>query len=130
VLVLTRKTQQQIQIGDNIRITILQVKGKSVRVGIEAPRDLRITRQDASSAAAPEATTHAAVTQVAESVAPGVAPTASNQHHRLQPYFSASPPRRSDLKTWVTRMAARRAGAAVAEVPLPLPAILAAHAAC
>jgi carbon storage regulator CsrA len=44
MLVLTRKIQQQIQIGDSIRITILQVKGNSVRVGIEAPRDVRILR--------------------------------------------------------------------------------------
>ena len=38
MLVLTRKTQQQIQIGNNIVITILHVKGQAVRVGIEAPR--------------------------------------------------------------------------------------------
>jgi len=44
MLVLTRKIQQQIQIGDNIRITVLQVKGNSVRLGIEAPRDVRVMR--------------------------------------------------------------------------------------
>jgi carbon storage regulator CsrA len=46
VLVLTRKTQQQIQIGDKITITILRVKGNSVRVGIDAPRDERIIRSE------------------------------------------------------------------------------------
>jgi carbon storage regulator CsrA len=46
VLVLTRKTQQQIQIGDNITITILRVKGNSVRIGIAAPRDARIIRSE------------------------------------------------------------------------------------
>lgn len=46
MLVLTRKTQQQIQIGNNIVITILQVKGQAVRVGIEAPRDIRVIRSE------------------------------------------------------------------------------------
>ena len=44
MLVLTRKTQQQIHIGDNITITIVRVKGQSVRVGIEAPQDVRVIR--------------------------------------------------------------------------------------
>ncbi len=44
MLVLTRKAQQQIQIGDNITITIVRVKGQSVRVGIEAPRNVRVVR--------------------------------------------------------------------------------------
>lgn len=46
MLVLTRKIQQQIQIGPNITITILQVKGQSVRVGIEAPRDVCVLRTE------------------------------------------------------------------------------------
>ena len=37
MLVLTRKTKQQIQIGPDVTITILQIKGQAVRVGIEAP---------------------------------------------------------------------------------------------
>ena len=44
MLVLTRKASQQIQIGDGIVITILQVKGNTVRVGIEAPREVRVIR--------------------------------------------------------------------------------------
>jgi carbon storage regulator CsrA len=47
-LVLTRKTQQKIQIGDNITITILQVKGQSVRVGIDAPKNVRVLRTELS----------------------------------------------------------------------------------
>lgn len=46
MLVLTRKAQEQIQIGGNIVVTILQVKGQSVRVGIEAPRDVRVIRSE------------------------------------------------------------------------------------
>jgi carbon storage regulator CsrA len=44
MLVLTRKANQQIQIGENIVITVLQIKGNSVRLGIEAPRDVRVVR--------------------------------------------------------------------------------------
>lgn len=46
MLVLTRKLQQQITVGENITITILRVSGKSVRVGIEAPRDVRVVRAE------------------------------------------------------------------------------------
>lgn len=44
MLVLSRKIQEQVRIGDNITLTILQIKGKTVRVGIEAPRDVRVVR--------------------------------------------------------------------------------------
>jgi carbon storage regulator CsrA len=46
MLVLTRKTREQIQIGENVIITILRVKGQTVRVGIEAPRDVRVLRSE------------------------------------------------------------------------------------
>ena len=46
MLVLTRKNREQIQIGDSITVTVLRVKGKSVRIGIEAPRDVRVLRTE------------------------------------------------------------------------------------
>jgi carbon storage regulator CsrA len=46
MLVLTRKLREQIRIGDDVVITILQVRGRSVRVGIEAPRDVRVLRAE------------------------------------------------------------------------------------
>jgi carbon storage regulator len=46
MLVLTRKPRQQIQLGPHITITILQVKGQAVRVGIEAPRDVCVLRTE------------------------------------------------------------------------------------
>ena len=46
MLVLTRKTKQQIQIGPHITITILQIKGQAVRVGIEAPREVCVLRTE------------------------------------------------------------------------------------
>jgi carbon storage regulator CsrA len=44
MLVLTRKLQQQIKIGPEITVTILRVKGNTVRVGVQAPRDVRVIR--------------------------------------------------------------------------------------
>ncbi len=44
MLVLTRKAQQQIRIGDDITITILRIKGQSIRVGVEAPREVHVVR--------------------------------------------------------------------------------------
>jgi carbon storage regulator CsrA len=46
MLVLSRKQQEQIKIGDQITVTIVRVKGNTVRVGIEAPRDVRVIRAE------------------------------------------------------------------------------------
>ncbi len=46
MLVLTRKSKQQIQVGPNITITILQIKGQAVRVGIEAPQNVTVLRTE------------------------------------------------------------------------------------
>jgi len=46
MLVLSRKLGEVIAIGDKIRITVVEVKGNHVRLGIEAPQDLRIYRQE------------------------------------------------------------------------------------
>lgn len=44
MLVLTRKQNQEILIGDNIKITVLRVKGNTIRLGIDAPRDINVVR--------------------------------------------------------------------------------------
>ena len=44
MLVLTRKPRQQIMIGDEIKINIVEVQGDSVRLAIDAPRTVRIYR--------------------------------------------------------------------------------------
>ena len=44
MLVLTRKTDEQILIGDDIRITLVKVRGNSVRLGIDAPKNMRVVR--------------------------------------------------------------------------------------
>jgi carbon storage regulator CsrA len=44
MLVLTRKQGEVIQIGDSITITVVRMKGKSVRLGIKAPKDFNVIR--------------------------------------------------------------------------------------
>ncbi len=50
MLVLTRKANQRIQIGEHVTITVIEVKGRYVRIGVEAPRDVRIFRGEISQA--------------------------------------------------------------------------------
>jgi carbon storage regulator CsrA len=44
MLVLTRKHQEKIRIGEHITITVLKTKGKAVRLGIEAPAEVSVIR--------------------------------------------------------------------------------------
>jgi len=44
MLVLTRKQNEKIHIGDSITITVLRMKGNAVRLGIEAPREVGVMR--------------------------------------------------------------------------------------
>lgn len=46
MLVLTRKAGEGIVIGDDIKITIVELKGGNVRIGIDAPSDKKIYRQE------------------------------------------------------------------------------------
>lgn len=46
MLVLTRKVSQSIKIGDNIEVVVLEVRGEQVRLGIRAPRDVAVHREE------------------------------------------------------------------------------------
>jgi carbon storage regulator len=46
LLVLTRRTNQSIKIGDDIEITVIEVRGDQVRLGITAPRDIAVHRKE------------------------------------------------------------------------------------
>jgi carbon storage regulator CsrA len=54
MLVLTRKLQEKITIAGNITVTVLRVKGQTVRIGIEAPREIRVVRGELPMEAAKE----------------------------------------------------------------------------
>ncbi|MDX6673497.1 MAG: carbon storage regulator [Solirubrobacteraceae bacterium] len=72
MLVLTRKSNQSIMIGDDIEVTVLSVMGEKVRIGISAPRDIPVFRkevyleiqQDRATAAAGNADVDAALTNL------------------------------------------------------------------
>lgn len=46
MLVLTRKSNQTIMIGDDIEISVLAIVGEKVRIGIQAPRDVPVFRKE------------------------------------------------------------------------------------
>lgn len=46
VLVLTRKRDESIIIGDNIKITVVDVRGDQVKIGIDAPRSISVHREE------------------------------------------------------------------------------------
>lgn len=56
MLVLTRRVGESIMIDENIRVTVVEVKGQSVRLGIAAPLTVHVTRQELCPEFAPVAT--------------------------------------------------------------------------
>lgn len=46
MLILTRRVGETLMIGDEISVTILGVKGNQVRVGVNAPRDVSVHREE------------------------------------------------------------------------------------
>jgi len=46
MLILSRKIDEQIKIGDNITLTIIEVRGDQVKIGIEAPKSVKVFREE------------------------------------------------------------------------------------
>ena len=46
MLVLSRKAEESMYIGDDIKITVLDIRGGQVRIGITAPQDIKIHREE------------------------------------------------------------------------------------
>ncbi|MDG2384189.1 MAG: carbon storage regulator [Pirellulaceae bacterium] len=53
MLVLSRKKSEKIKLGDSIEITVVRVSGNKVRIGIRAPTDVSVLRQELSVADSP-----------------------------------------------------------------------------
>ncbi|MNX82915.1 hypothetical protein D3C86_1146580 [compost metagenome] len=64
MLVLSRKPNQSIMIGDGIEVVVLEVKGDTVKIGLKAPRDVKVYRQEV----------YAEITRENERAAAAVAP--------------------------------------------------------
>jgi len=50
MLVLARRRNEGIVIGDGVTVTILEIRGNQVRLGIEAPKDVRVLREELTGA--------------------------------------------------------------------------------
>ncbi|MBR0544699.1 MAG: carbon storage regulator CsrA [Treponema sp.] len=61
MLILSRKTDQAIKIGDDITITIIDIHGDQVKIGVDAPRDVKVFRQEVFNAIKTENTAAASV---------------------------------------------------------------------
>lgn len=46
MLLLTRRPGEKLIINDNVTVTVLSIKGNQVRIGIEAPRDVKVHREE------------------------------------------------------------------------------------
>ncbi len=46
MLILSRKVDEKIKIGSDITLTIIEVKGDQVKVGVEAPKNVKVFRQE------------------------------------------------------------------------------------
>ncbi len=46
MLILTRRISESVIIGDNVKITVLGVKGNQVRLGIDAPKEVSVHREE------------------------------------------------------------------------------------
>jgi len=46
MLILSRKTNEKIMIGDDISVSIIEIRGDQVRLGVDAPRHIKVYRQE------------------------------------------------------------------------------------
>lgn len=46
MLVLTRKIGESIKINEDIKVTVIEIKGKNIRIGIEAPKETKVYREE------------------------------------------------------------------------------------
>ncbi|MCM2371797.1 carbon storage regulator CsrA [Aporhodopirellula aestuarii] len=82
MLVLTRKLNEQIKIGNDITITVIKLRNNQIRLGIEAPRDVRVLRAELGDAVADAVE--------AEAKSSDSTKTASPSSNRVRTYLNVS----------------------------------------
>ncbi len=99
MLVLTRKANQTIQIGNDITITVLRVQGNQIRLGIEAPRQVRVVRGELEPLPVQEVTlvTDVEFSEGADSEGNGVSSAVVDQAIRVGGPLSGRFPRAVEL---------------------------------
>ena len=68
MLVLTRKSNQSIMIGDEVEVSVLAIMGEKVRIGIDAPRSVPVFRKEVYVSIQDEAAAENGTTQTRERV--------------------------------------------------------------
>ena len=68
MLILSRKVDEKIKIGDNITITLIEVRGDQVKIGVEAPKNVKVFRQEVFNATQTENREAAANSQTLEAL--------------------------------------------------------------
>lgn len=68
MLILSRKIDEKIKIGDNITITLIEVRGDQVKIGVEAPKNVKVFRQEVFNAIQTENREAAANSQALEAL--------------------------------------------------------------
>lgn len=68
MLILSRKKDESIIIGDNITISVVDIKGDQVKLGIAAPNDVKVFRQEVYIAIQEENKAAAAVSNIPDSI--------------------------------------------------------------
>ncbi len=88
MLVLTRRSNQSIVIGTDVVITVLEIHGDSVRIGVEAPRSIQVHRSEVFEAV--QEANRAAASQ-GKSVLDGLGGTAAGLRSRQMPSPEEAP---------------------------------------
>lgn len=65
MLILSRKTDEKIKIGEDITLTIIEIRGDQVKIGVEAPKNVKVFRQEVFNAIKNENKSAAETTNVA-----------------------------------------------------------------
>ena len=65
MLILTRKTNEKIKIGNEITLSIIEIKGEQVKIGVEAPKEVKVFRQEVYDAIQKENKAAASLSNVA-----------------------------------------------------------------
>ncbi len=89
MLVLTRKLMEKLFIGDDICVTVVRLEGGQVRLGIDAPRDIRVIRGELTQRSAPAAPVRRRAARAAPPPGP-VADHASLDHSLTEPVADAA----------------------------------------
>ena len=82
MLILSRRCGESIRIDDNVSITVLQLKGGQIKIGIDAPREVAVHREEVFERIANNSSNNFAVKRVSEDNG-DVAPAASEENAEL-----------------------------------------------